>query len=50
VKLIVLPQPIYKSNVISKKMLLLALTMYLLNFLHSLSGIISYIAIEIYDS
>lgn len=50
VKLVVLHQSIYKSNVISKKMLLLTLTMYLLDFLHSLSDSIYYIVIEIYDA
>lgn len=42
-KLKILHQHIYGSNVTSKKILLLALTMYLLDFLHSLSDIIYYV-------
>lgn len=48
-KLLAVHQPIYKSNVISKKMFLLALTMYLTFYILYLI-IIYYIDIEIYDS
>lgn len=48
-KLLAVHQPIYKSNVISQKMFLLALTMYLTFYILYLI-IIYYIDIEIYDS